>query len=364
MCITRTFHPVGHGAFSSERFELDSSTTLNVVYDCGAMGQNYKHAIDKAFSKKEVIDLLIISHFHKDHISGIPHLNQRCHIKRVLIPYMNNAMKVMFVAAIQRTTSLVKNIKEDLYKLILEPEKFFKETTIISVTEETSNNNDDNPPVNLSDLPKRINSGTKISISNTTKNRLPSWVLVPHNYYFPVLRDIIKNGFDTHTPKIDIENISITEIANSISARGGSAFSHIYRDAIKGKGMDLNDTSLMVYSGPDNTVSHHPFCGCLFLGDIGLEKLIICNDVISKYSPYLGNTGTIQIPHHGSKTAYHDNFWDYIHSNRRGFPTLGIVCHKLGGAKHPNGTVIGKISSRNVYIRSVTEDPTSIYMQP
>lgn len=46
MIVVRTFHPVGQGAFYSERFyeEDCSSAKYNIVYDCGTSWGNIMKA--------------------------------------------------------------------------------------------------------------------------------------------------------------------------------------------------------------------------------------------------------------------------------------------------------------------------------
>lgn len=93
--MTRTFHPVGHGAFYTECFKCGKKDIYNIVYDCGCFeaakeGQSeesYKKRIQSLindqFSKSTKIDALFISHFHKDHIIGIDYLLKRCKVKRL-----------------------------------------------------------------------------------------------------------------------------------------------------------------------------------------------------------------------------------------------------------------------------------------
>ena len=74
--IQRIFHPVGQGAFYSERHE-----NHNIVYDCGTDYFNrgkkgIKNTISQSFSKDEIIDILFISHFDYDHVSLIEHLKK------------------------------------------------------------------------------------------------------------------------------------------------------------------------------------------------------------------------------------------------------------------------------------------------
>ncbi len=104
MKLVRTFHPVGHGAFYTEKFyseETDSSPFFSVVYDCGcfetAKSQNslkgyqkrINDLIDNSFSKKETIDALFISHLHTDHILGVDYLLKRCEVKRIILPLLS-----------------------------------------------------------------------------------------------------------------------------------------------------------------------------------------------------------------------------------------------------------------------------------
>lgn len=72
MKVIRTFHPVGQGAFYSERFYEDgrSEAIYKIVYDCGTSWGSVmkaKKVVAKAFDKKDVIDYLFISHLDYDH---------------------------------------------------------------------------------------------------------------------------------------------------------------------------------------------------------------------------------------------------------------------------------------------------------
>ena len=70
------FHPVGFGLFTSGKIE-----NFRFVYDCGTKSTQafVENAIDSEFQAGDVIDLLVISHFHKDHISGIKKLLEDSH---------------------------------------------------------------------------------------------------------------------------------------------------------------------------------------------------------------------------------------------------------------------------------------------
>ena len=94
--MTRTFHPVGHGAFYTERFnDEDGKCVFTAVYDCGASSSNrIEKAIKAAFKNKEEIDLLFISHLHKDHINGVMQLMEQCNVKRIVLPALEDEVVI------------------------------------------------------------------------------------------------------------------------------------------------------------------------------------------------------------------------------------------------------------------------------
>lgn len=86
--ITRIFHPVGQGAFYSERHNIDGQK-FNIVYDCGSF--NIKQGtkiVEKAFQEKEVIDILFVSHFDFDHISLLPVLTNKWQVRKIVLPLL------------------------------------------------------------------------------------------------------------------------------------------------------------------------------------------------------------------------------------------------------------------------------------
>lgn len=84
------FYAVGQGLFSSGHIG-----NFNFVYDCGTVSSQklIKTQIDIAFKRNmkgnRTIDLLVISHFDKDHISGLDHLLKTYKVKTILLPYVD-----------------------------------------------------------------------------------------------------------------------------------------------------------------------------------------------------------------------------------------------------------------------------------
>jgi phosphoribosyl 1,2-cyclic phosphodiesterase len=106
MRLERTFHPVGHGAFYTERFYNDNGNNVaNIVFDCGCyegpgsgkskpyFDKQINDIVDTIFplcEDKTKIAALFISHFHTDHINGIPRLLNNCKVERIIMPKLTD----------------------------------------------------------------------------------------------------------------------------------------------------------------------------------------------------------------------------------------------------------------------------------
>ena len=86
------FWNVGQGLFSSGRIQMGDDPVFHWVYDCGTSSSQklIQNAVNKYnFDKNHRnIDLLVLSHFDKDHISGVKELLKNGRkIKRWVVPY-------------------------------------------------------------------------------------------------------------------------------------------------------------------------------------------------------------------------------------------------------------------------------------
>ena len=96
--LTRTFLPVGQGACYLEEFTLGTSPNnprFVMMYDCGSNTKDFaKDVLKKELKNISKIDLLIISHFHEDHVNLLPYLKQiGIKVKTIWIPYYNRDTK-------------------------------------------------------------------------------------------------------------------------------------------------------------------------------------------------------------------------------------------------------------------------------
>jgi len=95
------FHPVGQGLFATGSIGLNGASPFRWVYDCGTSSKqklidaaiaslvgSWGEAREEAPGIKPAIDLVIISHFDEDHISGIVGLLKAFRVRYLLLPYM------------------------------------------------------------------------------------------------------------------------------------------------------------------------------------------------------------------------------------------------------------------------------------
>lgn len=95
------YHPIGQGLFFSAEFILSSTKRFCVVYDCGAdknCKKNLRGAVEEFELKNKHIDMLVISHFDYDHISGIQYLLSKCSISKIVLPYLTDTEKLMVIS--------------------------------------------------------------------------------------------------------------------------------------------------------------------------------------------------------------------------------------------------------------------------
>lgn len=158
------FHPIGQGLFYS-----GDVGGFNFVYDCGTESkkqflsreiQNYKRQVSS-------LDMLVISHFHKDHISGLPELTERLNPKRILIPYVTTEeMLLSFVYAKSdpASISVLKYFAGHMYGDGVNNNTLLPESkvTVIKHSEQQMEEN----TASISTLPDRIADATVVQALN------------------------------------------------------------------------------------------------------------------------------------------------------------------------------------------------------
>jgi len=362
--IKRIFHPIGQGAFYSERH---TSCNINIVYDCGTTNPRLlakQKVISQSFRKDDVIHILFISHFDKDHISLIDTLKKAVKkIERVVLPLLHDEQKI-FLSNIYKALG-----QSRLAKLVSDPNEFFgRETQIIGVRPSSDTEIGEIPSLNVLEINEtrtEIQSGTPLTISS-----LNDWVYIPFNYQYKTRSNEFQNklhneGIDVGKLKTDPDYLlyGITDIEKK-------KIIGVY----KGKGVsgNINENSMFLYSGPScekdlhkhswirgdyrcdlfrcyvNIDSHSHRVACLYTGDGDLNKV----DIRKIYRRYWDLIGTIQIPHHGSGKSF----------KATPFDEGGFLCPMSVGNKnsygHPSPIVISELFLKRNFPILVTEDDT------
>lgn len=105
--VGRYHYPIGQGIFSAQIIRANKAEYV-CVYDCGS--STYKNEMKANPGKNKfsmwvndlrkktngVINLLVISHFDEDHFNGVGELLKKFRIKKIVIPYMDIAEKIIF----------------------------------------------------------------------------------------------------------------------------------------------------------------------------------------------------------------------------------------------------------------------------
>ena len=373
MEMTRTFHPVGQGAFYTERFEAYNRGTFTIVYDCGSTTLSKKvmgSKIKEALPEDSQIDILFISHFHADHINGIEALKKHCRIKTVILPLLSYEAKILLKVAYyldQKEESSSRLPYDQFEKLIDDPASFFgeNETKVITIAPV------EGEPHIQEGLPEAID------ISQTTRGKtfasgIPlypfqdiNWFFIPFNYKQSERRKQFECA-------IERKGISLGDIDTIDKIASQKQLLRRAYNSIEG---DLNENSMILFSGSVacwNTAHcmgkclnlFHPRChfyycdrysinycnygqhrlgadsrifqsGCLYLGDINLNKGDLIEDIGTRLKFFLPCLGTIQIPHHGSKHNFdnsilklgniHFAVFSFGKKNRYGHPSASTV---------------------------------------
>ncbi len=316
MRMTRTFHPVGQGAFYSESFQdiKDDGSLYHVVFDCGSSTDTQlpTQRINEKFKNREEVHKVFISHFDQDHINGLQDLLKICNVKEVYLPYLTQEERIFYLVKLGIDSETIDSF---IVKLIFDPLEIIKErspeTKVFFVTSEESD---------LKDI-EGIVSGSKIKI--TTKE---AWGFIP--YHFREKSKLICFMNNLKSEKIQKEELTGDKFQKNwedINFR--NKLISVY-DKVPGS---RNTNCMVVYSGPLSKFNYRfygiklcksIFCicrrcfmrslymntdvGCLYTGDYDAKGKQKWNQLKHCYRQYWNLIGLWQIPHHGSNLSYNN----------------------------------------------------------
>lgn len=240
--IQRFFHPVGQGAFYSERHLYPN---INTVYDCGTRygTRNQKGVagvVRQSFRKDDIVHILFISHFDFDHISLIDTLKNSVNkIERVVIPLLQEPEKTFL-------SNIYKFLGEPhLANLVSNPSEFFgRETQIIRVHSGSEQEFEERrDPIDVSEgneTTQKIPSGTPL-----TMNGLNDWVYIPFNYEYQSRRE-------EFLEKLNVASLDIDRLEKDPNYILEKVIRDKVKKVYKSISGGINQNSMFLYSGPSS----------------------------------------------------------------------------------------------------------------
>lgn len=368
----REFYGVGHGAFYSEHFVLNTNGPINVVFDCGtrsAFDIPYREIakfyvnINSIDIGRNIIDLLFISHFDEDHVNGLKELYRRCDkIKKVVLPVLRNDDEkwlaiteygIRYSDNYERALSLFRANGTELVFVKPVDDGFSKnENEEANFKEFTS----EREPIQLENLHGTIDSGTPIVLSFEKID----WIYIP--IYFDNLlkvRDAVKAQIEK-IQKPDGKFLKVDDLVNAktFSRNLLTQINSAYKKVVGSS----NLSSMLCYSGPgrhllakshtikvsgENEILGIPSkLGCLYTGDARLKKnqCIAVKSLLGKRN--VDNIEFFQLPHHGSKYNITlksvENYLGLDFEHTLNFTSCGSQDNN-----HPSRSVLSEIKKRN-----------------
>ena len=369
--VGQTFHPVGQGLFTSGFITTcDSNPEFQWVYDCGT--SNSQKLIQRAVDglahgiTNEELQMVVLSHFDRDHINGLIILLDKFKIKLLILPYIPLTERLM-----QAFADGVDSQSEEIGIYIdpigairkLGEEGSIEQIVLVPPSNEAPTAELEGEP--LLDGPDGLNikKGTSCADDNDAvdtynviwlepNSRITyrnTWEFVPYNDHC-ITRKNNQNFENQVMERADQLRTVATDQARKEALKQLRA---IY-DAEFGKTpFEKNVISLFLYGGPIGLYQidkccplfgwqymkpSSTRCGFLMTGDGYLDNETRLDALTSFLEPHgrLAKVSTFQVMHHGSKRNWHRGVASTIS------PDHSIFCSnpRFKNYNHPNPEVV------------------------
>ena len=405
--LTRTFHPVGQGAFYSELFLPHPNMEFLTIYDCGTdlrnsklgtpaqIKSNLESRINQdlgspnATTGKHAVQLLFLSHFDEDHVSGVHTLEP----KVVVIPLATKE-EITYYQILD-----VLQIAKINWNLLLNPKLFFGNGAIVigvKADDEDDHINNERYEIEISEeggIPN-LNRNALNSTNSHVDMVVPSGsALYLKSYWQYIVFNPKISKLEKFKTALTQEGWNWDTLTDELKSNLNEKKIKDLRDIYKQVSSDLNSTSLLVYSGPIHKIRHiafqsqkignisylgchmcpnwdkcidFEFCeefnnriACMYFGDWKISET-----KLSKYYAQLpGNgaqIGTVQIPHHGSE--YNHGHLALKNLKNHQYIKSIISCGDNNRFNHPSNKIISEIMDLEGEIVLVTDNCSSSFI--
>lgn len=403
--VSYKFWPVGQGLFSSGRLDVsfndqnNSEKSFHWVYDCGTISnqeflktsiEEYKKSFRSSSNAdsniKPKIDLVVISHFDKDHISGLVKLLNTFSIQTLLLPYMQLWQRLI-IAFDEDIDS-----ENEIFQFFINPAQYISDNFNENVTEilfvqpadegsqdpenkENSNgvpdsngsliintNRSDIDEIDLIDSKQKIN----VQYSGKTITILNIWEFIPYNDANVCFSNSART-WDVFKDMVNERRDALLKLPKNQEVKN---IKDIYDKQFGRNSKSRNIISLFLYAGPSpkrltnskrlaytcstlycfhskdllfknykhiHYLYRHMYANVLYTGDGYLET----SANLDKLRSYIGVSKIekifcLQVMHHGSKTNWYEGIAKELE------PCISVFCSDPSNSnyKHPDGEVV------------------------
>ena len=405
--VVLELHAVGQGLFYSGKlgsfdFVYDCGTTSNRIY----LDQSVQSYLNTVTGNE--IDLLILSHLHKDHTSGINSLLDRTRIKYVVLPYITPIERAILLASLNNVWSkswYAEFLKDPIEYLLGENRDRVKKIVFITqgdndgrmsrVREGEENHrenqeNDDQVTIDDQSFQMQDDHRTSKVIEESEKefqNFLGKILIKQHTgllnlnkkwifkfYNMPIARSILTSfehcfnslpGMNKGTVTSDDLKKLLAQPANLTKLR----------ECYKFVNKDINYTSLLTYHGASTSrhaldcyslygptpsysysINQIPYiqlkltkqtsCSCFLTGDVDLK--VGWTEMSRHFKFEFEDLSTVLVPHHGSPDSWNRDILKTACNAEVWYISAGL--HNK--YSHPSVKVIRdiRLANRNVLI--------------
>lgn len=287
------FHAAGQGIFASGTVTATDRTKFHWVFDCGST--NLSRVLRPKIKRYrtsvagDTLDLLCISHFHNDHVSGLGDLLKKLKVNTIVMPYLSPLERLVLGCINGRGRKGYLSFLADPVVFVLEQAEAIGQIVFVSSLGDTERNRLSPQPLNPSwqddqrsrstfDFDPKLEAfpddlvdsntraaaverGTSINLSlgsfkNSVRVGLAEWEFM--FFHKPISADAITKLRSEVESVLGMGSLPISE-ANIQSALASKAarkgIKAVYEKVVSSlKGESVNSTSLCVYSGPTNNV--------------------------------------------------------------------------------------------------------------
>lgn len=392
--FTRTQWAVGQGFFHSGEVSCLGARAL-YVYDCGSLSSS---ALDRELTEfvdrysNRVVDIVFVSHYHYDHVSGLPKLLTDAKVRAVVIPVLAPAERLVAAAA----TTPADDVTGWTMFFAADPEAALREldpnVEIIRVSpegEEEADDEDDDPEFDHVDVGVRggekLTPPTQVSLRigrtsvlegvDASQAAVALWEWRAYTTKFAYgreekLREKLAKQSGLDASKVDAalaDPVAFRDFVETFHAQLTKAFAQSFAD--------VNLSSLLVYSGP---AAERPVTGLVYrtrAGEVegreigawdirpgwlgtGDQKMGVrrCKEVAKVFESELHRIGVLALPHHGAASSYHPALLKMFPGQK---PTCVAAAGEDSPYGHPERAVLANAASQGSPTIIVTEDVRS-----